>query len=47
MIALAVMCIVAVIYGLDSIVTFAFPLMLGMISGVFTSLCISSSAWVV
>lgn len=46
-IALAVMCIVAVIYGLDSIVTFAFPLMLGMISGVFTSLCISSSAWVV
>lgn len=46
-IALAVMCIVAVIYGLDSIVTFAFPLMLGMISGVFTSLCVSSSAWVV
>ena len=30
-IALAVMCIVAVNYGLDSIVTFAFPLMLGMI----------------
>lgn len=45
-IALAVMCVVAVIYGLDSIVTFAFPLMMGMISGVFTSLCVSSSAWV-
>ena len=45
-IALAVMCVVSVLYGLDSIVTFAFPLMMGMISGVFTSLCVSSSAWV-
>ena len=41
-----VMCIVAKLYGLDSIFTFAFPLMMGMISGVYTSLCVSTSAWV-
>ena len=44
--ALAVMCVVSVLYGLDSIFTFAFPLMMGMISGVYTSLCVSTSAWV-
>ena len=43
--ALGVLCIVAKIYGLDSIFTFAFPLMMGMISGVYTSLCVSTSAW--
>ncbi len=43
--ALAVMCIVAKLYGLDSIFTFAFPLTMGMISGVYTSLCVSTSAW--
>ena len=44
--ALGVMCIMAKLYGLDSIFTFAFPLMMGMISGVYTSLCVSTSAWV-
>ena len=44
--ALAVMCVVSVLYGLDSIFTFAFPLAMGMISGVYTSLCVSTSAWV-
>ena len=43
--ALAVMCIISKLYGLDSIFTFAFPLMMGMLSGVFTSLCVSTSAW--
>ena len=45
-VALGVLCIVAKLYGLDSIFTFAFPLMMGMISGVYTSLCVSTSAWV-
>ena len=44
--ALAVMCIISVLYSLDSIFTFAFPLMMGMISGVYTSLCVSTSAWI-
>ena len=43
--ALGVMCVVSKLYGLDSIFTFAFPLMMGMLSGVYTSLCISTSAW--
>ena len=43
--ALGVLCIVAKLYGLDIIFTFAFPLMMGMISGVYTSLCVSTSAW--
>ena len=45
--ALGVMCIIAKLYGLDSIFTFAFPLMMGMLSGVFTSLFVSTSAWIV
>ena len=45
--ALGVMCIISKLYGLDSIFTFAFPLMMGMISGVYTSLCVSTSAWIV
>ena len=37
---------VSKLYCLDSIFTFAFPLMMGMLSGVYTSLCVSTSAWV-
>lgn len=44
--ALCVLCVVAKVYGLTSVFTFAFPLMMGMVSGVFTSLCISTSCWV-
>jgi SecD/SecF fusion protein len=45
-VALGVMCVVSKLYGLDSIFAFAFPLMTGMLSGVYTSLCVSTSAWV-
>ena len=45
-VALSVMCVVAKLYGLDSIFTFVFPLMMGMLSGVFTSLCVSTSSWI-
>ncbi|MFI3168817.1 MAG: protein translocase subunit SecF [Faecalibacterium sp.] len=44
--SLAVMCVVAKVYSLDSIFTFVFPLMIGMLSGVYTSLCVSTSCWV-
>ena len=43
--ALGVVCVVSIVFGLDSIYTFAVPLMAGMISGVYTSLCITSSLW--
>ena len=44
--ALATICVMAVVFGLDSIFTFAMPLMVGMISGVYTSLCLTTSLWV-
>lgn len=44
--ALATVCVVAVVFGLDSIFTFSLPLMVGMISGLYTSLFITTSLWV-
>lgn len=44
--ALCTICVVAALFGLDSIFTFALPLMVGMISGVYTSLCVTTSLWV-
>lgn len=45
--AMVVVLIVALICNIDSIVTFAFPIIIGMLSGVYSSVCISSSLWVV
>ena len=45
-IALGTVCVVAFIYGLNSITTFAFPLCLGMISGVYSTICIAGPLWV-
>lgn len=45
--AMIVVLIIAFIFNIDSIVTFAFPIIIGMLSGVYSSLCISSSLWVV
>lgn len=45
-IALGVVCVMSVMYGLDSILTFAFPLVLGMISGVYSTICIAGPLWV-
>lgn len=45
--AMVIVLIISFIFGIDSIITFAFPIIIGMISGVYSSLCISSSLWVV
>lgn len=45
-IALGTVCVVAYVAGLTSIVTFAFPLTLGMISGVYSTICIAGPLWV-
>ena len=45
--ALAVITMVSFLYGLDSITTFTLPLMMGMISGVFTSLLLATSIYTV
>ena len=44
--ALAIVCVVAMVFKLDSIFTFAFPLMFGMISGVYSTICIATQLWV-
>lgn len=44
--ALGTVCVVSVIFGLDSIFTFAFPLIIGMISGVYSTICIAGPLWV-
>lgn len=43
--AMAIVCIVGKIYGLDSILSFAFPLTMGMISGLYSSVCIAPMLW--
>ena len=44
--SLGVVCVVSVIYRLDSIYTFAFPLLFGMVSGVYSTICIATPLWV-
>ena len=45
-IALGVVCVVSAVFKLDSIFTFALPLMFGMISGVYSTICIATQLWV-
>ncbi len=40
-----VVTIVAVIFGIDSIISFSLPMVFGMISGVYSSICIASPLW--
>lgn len=46
-VSLSVLSIICLLYGLTSLISFVFPLMLGMLSGVFTSLCVATSGWLV
>lgn len=45
-IALGIICVVSVVFNLDSIFTFALPLLFGMISGVYSTVCIATQLWV-
>ena len=44
--AMSVVCIVCLIYGVSSIISFAFPLIIGMLAGVYSSNCIAPTLWV-
>lgn len=46
-IAMASICIVALIAGVDSILSFAFPLVIGLLAGVYSSNCIASTLWTI
>ncbi len=45
-IAIGSVLVVALIYGIDSIISFALPMMIGLISGSYSSLCIAAPLWV-
>ena len=45
--AMLVVLIVALVMNVDSIISFALPLIIGMISGVYSSVCLSGPLWVV
>lgn len=45
-VAMAVVCIVCTVYGVSSIISFAFPLIIGMLAGVYSSNCIAPTLWV-
>lgn len=44
--AVATVYVVAVIFGLDSVQSFSLPMMIGIISGCYSSLCIAGPLWV-
>ncbi len=44
--AMAIVCIVCIIAGVSSILSFAFPLIIGMLAGVYSSNCIAPTLWV-
>lgn len=45
--AMASICIVALIAGVDSILSFAFPLVIGLLAGVYSSNCIAPTLWTI
>lgn len=44
--AMLIVTIVALIYGVDSIISFSFPMMIGLTSGTYSSICIAGPLWV-
>lgn len=46
-IAMASICIVALIAGVQSILSFAFPLVIGLLAGVYSSNCIAPTLWTI
>jgi len=44
--AMVVVTVVAYLYNVDSILSFSFPMILGLISGTYSSICIAGPLWV-
>lgn len=44
--ALGSVCVLALIFGITSVFTFAFPIIIGMVSGVYSTVCIAGPLWV-
>lgn len=46
LVAIACVYVAALIFNLDSVISFAFPMMIGIISGCYSSICIAGPLWV-
>lgn len=46
LLALVTVCVVAIFYQLQSILSFALPMMVGLITGLFSSVCLAPELWV-
>jgi preprotein translocase SecF subunit len=44
--AMIVVTVVAMIYSVDTIISFSFPLIIGLISGSYSSICLAGPLWV-
>ena len=44
-IAMLTVCVVGLVSGVESILSFAFPLVIGLIAGVYSSNCIAPTLW--
>jgi len=44
--AMAVVSIVAMVYGVTSIISFSFPMIIGLLSGTYSSVCIAAPLWI-
>lgn len=44
--AMLIVTVVAYIYGVTSIISFSFPMMIGLISGTYSSLCVAGPLWI-
>ncbi len=44
--AMVVVAVMGRLYGLTSIVTFAFPLIMGLVAGLYSSVCLAGPLWV-
>ena len=45
LIAMGAVCIFALAFHVSSILTFAFPMVIGLISGFYSSVCLSGTIW--
>lgn len=44
--AMVIVCVVALVFNIESILSFAFPLVIGLIAGAYSSTCLSGPLWV-
>ncbi len=44
--AMLIVTIVSIVFGVNSIISFSFPMMIGLVSGTYSSICVAGPLWV-